>query len=215
MYLPSLETVRISYISWCTFFHITLVGVYMTGPLVGKVVDAKGPRPLLIAAFILLLSGYSGIRGLFDAGLGSAAELSKLRLVTLVMCSFLTGVGAHAGMASAMNTTAKTFPDHFVSPAGLLISYLSMTNTHPASHRRRSRHGRVWALCILLFFHLAYTLSRQYVGFFACTLTGYSNSHDPWIFLRAANPSHLTWDDLCRGWIFKRLSAIGCVRRPG
>ena len=97
----------------------------MTGPFVGKVVDAKGPRPLLIAAFIFLLSGYTGIRGVFDAGLGEEAKLSELHLVLLVTCSFITGVGGHAGMASAMNTTAKTFPDHFVSFA-FIISYLSI-----------------------------------------------------------------------------------------
>jgi MFS family permease len=121
MYSPLLGTVRLSCISRCAFFNITLVGVYMTGPFVGRIVDAKGPRPLLIAAFIFLLSGYSGIRGIFDAGLGDATKLSKLHLVLLVVCSFITGVGAHAGMASAMNTTARTFPDHFVSPVRLPI----------------------------------------------------------------------------------------------
>ena len=85
----------------------------------GKIVDARGPRLLLIAAFILLLAGYSGIRDIFDAGLDNAAELSRVRLFLLVLCSFITGVGGHAGMASAMNTTARSFPDNFVSPAAL------------------------------------------------------------------------------------------------
>lgn len=98
-------------------FNFFLVGVYMSGPFWGKIVDAKGPRPLLIAAFILLLSGYSGIRGIFDAGLGEGKDLSTLRLIILVLCSFFSGVGGHAGMASAMNTTAKNFPDHMVSLA--------------------------------------------------------------------------------------------------
>jgi hypothetical protein len=88
----------------------------MSGPVLGRIVDTKGPRPLLIAAFIFLLSGYTGIRGIFDAGLGKEEELSRLRFVLIVMCSFLSGVGGHAGMASAMNTTAKNFPDKLVSP---------------------------------------------------------------------------------------------------
>jgi len=88
----------------------------MSGPILGIIVDARGPRPLLIASFIFLLSGYSGIRGIFDAGLGKGEVLSRLRLVLLVLCSFISGVGGHAGMASAMNTTAKNFPDNLVSP---------------------------------------------------------------------------------------------------
>ena len=88
----------------------------MSGPVLGRIVDTRGPRPLLIAAFLLLLSGYSGIRGIFDAGLGEEKELSRVRLMLLVLCSFISGVGGHAGMASAMNTTAKNFPDNLVSP---------------------------------------------------------------------------------------------------
>lgn len=101
----------------CALFKFILVGVYLTGPFLGKIVDARGPRPLLIAAFVVLLAGYSGIRGIFDAGLGEEAELSHVRLVILIFCSFITGVGGHAAMSSAMNTTAKSFPDSFVSPA--------------------------------------------------------------------------------------------------
>ena len=100
--------------------------MYISGPFLGKIVDAKGPRPLLITAFILLLSGYSGIRGIFDAGLGEEKELSTLRLIILVLCSFLSGVGGHAGMASAMNTTAKNFPDHMVSPITPYIQHQSL-----------------------------------------------------------------------------------------
>lgn len=93
----------------------------MSGPFLGKIVDTRGPQPLLVVSFIALLSGYSGIRGLFDAGLGNATELSQLRFVLLVLCSLITGIGGHAGMASAMNATAKSFPDRFVSLAMLHV----------------------------------------------------------------------------------------------
>ncbi|KAH9963274.1 major facilitator superfamily domain-containing protein [Russula dissimulans] len=88
------------------------IGVYMSGPVWGKIADTRGPRLLLIVGFITLLSGYSGIRGIFDAGLGNATELSRPRLVLLILCSFITGIGGNSSMAAAMNTTAKNFPDH-------------------------------------------------------------------------------------------------------
>jgi len=116
-----LETVRLSRLTSLARFNFTVVGVYLTGPILGKIVDARGPRLLLIGAFISLLSGYSGIRGIYDAGLGEATQLSRVRFVLLVTCSFITGAGGHSGMASAMNTTAKSFPDNFVSLTNLHV----------------------------------------------------------------------------------------------
>lgn len=123
-YLPQLGArLHLSHTKLNVFAVAGNIGVYMSGPFLGKIVDARGPRPLLIAAFILLLSGYSGIRGIFDAGLGEGKDLSTLRLIILVLCSCFSGVGGHAGMASAMNTTAKNFPDHLRAvTVGLVMS---------------------------------------------------------------------------------------------
>lgn len=44
----------------------------------------------------------------------------------LVVCSFLTGIGGNGGLASAMNATAKSFPDGAVS-SSLFIFYLYST----------------------------------------------------------------------------------------
>jgi hypothetical protein len=88
--------------------------MYMSGLVWGRIGDSKGPRPLLVGPFIFLLTGYSGIRTPFDAGLGEARELSQLRLVLLVMCSLFTGTSGNAGMLSAINAKAKSFPDQFV-----------------------------------------------------------------------------------------------------
>ena len=88
--------------------------MYTSGLFWGPLCDARGPRPLLVGAFAFLLTGYTGIRGLFDAGLENAAKLSQPRLVLLVMCSLFTGVGGGAGMLSAINATAKSFPDYLV-----------------------------------------------------------------------------------------------------
>ena len=181
----------------------------MSGPFWGKIVDARGPRPLLISAFILLLSGYSGIRGIFDAGLGEGKDLSTLRLMILVFCSFISGVGGHAGMASAMNTTAKNFPDHLVSPNTPYI--LSVSHTRIAGRHRRSRHVRIWTLSILLFVDFAHTLPWQYIGFSTCTRAGHINSHDLWVFLCADYSPSIVWSNCSRGWILGQLSAIGYV----
>lgn len=123
-YLPQLGArLHLSHTKLNVFAVAGNLGVYMSGPYLGQIVDTRGPRPLLIAAFILLLSGYTGIRGIFDAGLGGGKDLSTLRLIILVLCSFFSGVGGHAGMASAMNTTAKNFPDHLRAvTVGLVMS---------------------------------------------------------------------------------------------
>ncbi|KAI9466659.1 major facilitator superfamily domain-containing protein [Lactarius psammicola] len=112
-YLPQLGSrLHLTHTQLNVFAVAGNVGMYTSGLFWGRVGDARGPRPLLVGAFIFLLTGYSGIRGLFDAGLGKAPELSQFRLVLLVMCSFFTGVGGNAGMMSAINATAKSFPDH-------------------------------------------------------------------------------------------------------
>src|SRR5712672_658813 len=155
MYSLLLETVRFSCVTSYALSDFILVGVYMSGPFWGKIADTRGPRLLLIAGFISLLSGYSGIRGLFDAGLGNATELSRPRLVILILCSFITGIGANSSMAAAMNTTAKNFPDHLVSPL-IFVVPSTCPNIHPACHGRRFCHVRFRSLRVLLFLHLAH-----------------------------------------------------------
>ena len=86
------------------------VGVYTSGPISGRIMDTRGPRPLLIGAFFALLCGYLGIRLMYDAGLddGDRDHLSHAHLVLLIFCSYLTGVGSNSGMTSGMNSTGLT-----------------------------------------------------------------------------------------------------------
>ena len=183
----------------------------MTGPFLGKIVDARGPRPLLIAAFILLLSGYSGIRGIFDAGIGEGKDLSTLRLIILVLCSFFTGIGGHAGVLSALNTTVKNFPDHLV---GLTTPFIlpSVSHAPPAGRHCRCRHVWFWALSILLFVYLAHTLPRKHIGLFTCTRARHCDSYDLWVLLCADYSPSLAWDNCGRGRILEQLSTVGYVR---
>lgn len=85
------------------------VGVYLTGPIWGRVVDSRGPRMPLISALACLLVGYLGIKRIYDDGAGTA--LSFVHLVILIACSFMTGTAGNAGLAVAINTTAKSFPE--------------------------------------------------------------------------------------------------------
>ncbi|KAF8075789.1 major facilitator superfamily domain-containing protein [Lyophyllum atratum] len=100
------------------------VGVYSSGPIWGRIVDLRGPRILLASAFVLLLSGYSGIRYIFDSGIPtSSTTLSTLSFCVLVVCGFMTGAGGNAGLTSAVNSTAKSFPDKArATTTGLVLS---------------------------------------------------------------------------------------------
>ena len=91
------------------------VGANISGPLWGRIVDTRGPRILLACSFVFLLSGYSGIKYIYDSGLApDASSAPAIVFYTLNFCSFLTGVGSSGGFASSVNSTAKTFPDRAV-----------------------------------------------------------------------------------------------------
>jgi MFS family permease len=95
------------------------VGTTLTGPLLGKIVDSRGPRILLVCAFIFLISGYLGMKHFYDSGLPPEAKsLPNLIFVALILCLFLVGSGSSSGYTASVNTTAKTFPDKVVSSSG-------------------------------------------------------------------------------------------------
>lgn len=78
--------------------------------------DARGPRILIALGFVTLIAGYSGIRYFYDRGLPpGATNPSVWAFATLIVCAFITGVGGNGGLVSALNATAKSFPDRAVS----------------------------------------------------------------------------------------------------
>ncbi|KIJ21221.1 hypothetical protein PAXINDRAFT_165940 [Paxillus involutus ATCC 200175] len=104
------------------------LGGNVSGLVWGRIVDIKGPRIPLIAAFTFLLIGYSGIKKMYDDGIGDAATVSALHFAVLVLCGFMTGLGGTAGMAAALNATAKSFPDTSrATTNGLVISGLGLS----------------------------------------------------------------------------------------
>jgi len=128
---PILLTRRLNYI----FFFVS-AGVYCSGPVCGRIVDARGPRIILIVSFAFLLGGYSGIKYLYDSGLPpDTSTLPALSFYSLVLCSFLTGSGGFGGLTSSLNSTVKSFPDGAVSKWVPRVSYnvtlITLLSEHP------------------------------------------------------------------------------------
>lgn len=103
--------------------NVKSVGMYASGPFSGRVVDTRGPRPLFVYAFVCLLIGYTGIWAIFSSADKPDEEKNygMPTVVLLMFLSFLTGTGGNAGFASAVNATAKSFPDHAVRTRIALI----------------------------------------------------------------------------------------------
>ncbi|KAL4067164.1 major facilitator superfamily domain-containing protein [Scleroderma yunnanense] len=85
-------------------------GVYVSGPIWGRIVDVQGPRIPLTGAFVCLLVGYTGIKRIYDDGIGPGTSISPVHFAVLIICALLTGLGAVGGLQSALSTTAKSFP---------------------------------------------------------------------------------------------------------
>ncbi|WVQ75306.1 hypothetical protein IAR50_004922 [Cryptococcus sp. DSM 104548] len=90
-------------------------GVYTTGPLWGKIVDSRGPRIPLLVGGLCCLVGYSLVHAFYTHAISlpppSSSDISTPRLALLMFSMFLTGCGGSAGLTSAVNATAKSFPD--------------------------------------------------------------------------------------------------------
>ncbi|WWC87403.1 uncharacterized protein L201_002292 [Kwoniella dendrophila CBS 6074] len=96
------------------------LGVYLTGPFWGKIVDSKGQRiPLLIGGLCCLI-GYSILYQFFigsisirstDSSSDIHSDPSKIRLFLLEFSMFLTGCGGSSGISASVNATAKSFSD--------------------------------------------------------------------------------------------------------
>ncbi|KAG6332578.1 hypothetical protein ID866_6513 [Astraeus odoratus] len=87
------------------------VGFYVSGPIWGRFIDRRGPGIPLLAAAMANLVGYAGTRHIYNDGTGTTTSISPVLFAALVTCGLLTGLGANAGLASSVNTMAKSFPE--------------------------------------------------------------------------------------------------------
>lgn len=93
----------------------SVVGVYGSAPFLGKLADSRGPRLPLALSFVLLLAGYLGIKGVYDASEDNTEPVKGGTLFILILFGFITGVGSDAGYSATLNTVAKSFPNQIVS----------------------------------------------------------------------------------------------------
>lgn len=91
------------------------LGVYLTGPIWGKIIDTYGPRMPLVSAAILTFVGYQSVRlfylGIFPIRSAPDDPASPVGVILLAFALFCTGTAGSAGLGAAMNTVARSFPD--------------------------------------------------------------------------------------------------------
>lgn len=123
-------------------FPRSSAGTYGSGPLHGRLVDARGPKPSLVIAFFTLSIGYLGTKMIFDAGLKEGQErASTATVVLLIICGFLTGNGGSGGLTGALNTVAKSFPERIVSVRDVSDQFCAYADSLIHPHREPALQG--------------------------------------------------------------------------
>lgn len=158
-------------------------------PIVGRIVDARGPRYVLVAACLLLLVGYSVIRAIYDNGAPSSGSISIFTFGVLVFSSFMTGAGGSGGLTSSINATMKSFPEGAVSQTVYLVFLLAFIAHKTESYYYRDRYIRLWSVRILLLDHITHHISRQHVLLPATLSPRHVLPNDNRILPRSHNPT--------------------------
>ncbi|GAA6017273.1 hypothetical protein JCM10207_003674 [Rhodosporidiobolus poonsookiae] len=98
------------------------MGVYLSSPFIGRLVDRRGPVPPLLFAAVSLFSGYLLIRSFYDGAESGAGLFASLGVPGLVFAELLTGVGSTAGLSAAGNTVAKSYKKKRAAALSVVLS---------------------------------------------------------------------------------------------
>ncbi|KAI8447082.1 major facilitator superfamily domain-containing protein [Phakopsora pachyrhizi] len=79
------------------------LGMYVSSPLVGRIIDRIGPRKPLLCAAIIVFSGYGLLRQLYES------SSSDLALPLASLGTLLTGTGSSAALSSSASSVARSF----------------------------------------------------------------------------------------------------------
>ncbi|KAJ1308851.1 hypothetical protein OPQ81_004539 [Rhizoctonia solani] len=163
------------------------LGVYCSGPIWGKVVDARGPRIPLLVAFVLISFGYGGIRA-FYTGAITMSETSAARfngdVAALFFFSLCTGIAGNAGITSAMNSAAKSFPDRMrATITGMVASGFGLSAFFFSTTAHILFPGDTGALLLILALGSSFAML---LGFFIVRPVSHTSQHELYQALPAA-----------------------------
>ncbi|GAA5866610.1 hypothetical protein JCM8547_005475 [Rhodosporidiobolus lusitaniae] len=98
------------------------LGVYLTSPLIGRIVDRKGPVPTLVFALVALSAGYLVVRLFYQGGTEAGSAFDTLGVVGLAAAQFAIGAGSTAGLSSAGNSVAKSYKKKRAAALSVVLS---------------------------------------------------------------------------------------------
>ncbi|GAA5827437.1 hypothetical protein JCM3770_005837, partial [Rhodotorula araucariae] len=98
------------------------LGVYLSSPLIGRIVDRKGPKPTLVLAAVALTGGYVTIRAFYVTGEDAGGLFARFGVPGLILAELVTGIGSTAGLSSAGNSVARSFQKRRAAALSVVLS---------------------------------------------------------------------------------------------